>query len=62
MKNIVDVRRPQVEEAVDVAMQQFQEELFEKCFSEYVIQVLVEVAKFIPHSPDRFLKHRVADP
>ena len=29
---------------------------------EHIIQVLFEVAKFIPHAPDRFLKHRVEHP
>ena len=62
MEKIVDVRWPQVEQAVDAMMRQFQEELFEKLLSELIIPVLVEVAKFIPHSPDRFLKCRVADP
>ena len=62
MENIVDIRRPQVEQAVDAMMRQFQEEIFEKCLSELIIQGLVEVAKFIPDTPGRFLKCRVADP
>ena len=62
VENIVDVRWPQVEQAVDAMMRQFEEEIFEKRLSELVILVLVEVAKFIPHTPDRFLKCRVADP
>ena len=53
MENIVDIRRPQVEQAVDAMMRQFQEEIFEKCLSELIIQVLVEVAKFLPDTPDR---------
>ena len=61
MEKIVDVRRPQVKQAVDTMMRQFQEEIFEKCLSELIIQVLVEVAKFIPHASDRFSKCRVAD-
>ena len=42
MENIVDVRWPQVEQAVDAMMRQFQEEIFDKCLSELIIQVLVE--------------------
>ena len=58
VENIVDVRRPQVEQAVDAMMRQFQEEIFEKRLSELIIQGLVEVAKFLPDTPGRFLKCR----
>ena len=64
METVERARRPtwtQVEQALDVVMQQFQAETIGKCFSEHIIHVLVEVAKLIPHTPDRFLKHRVAD-
>ena len=54
VKNIVDVRRPQVEEAVELVMRQFQEELFDKWSTSF--RWLVEFAKLIPHAPDRFFE------